>query len=1051
MGSGRTHFEAIGPLEEFTSEPVRPDKRLDAMRYFQQLDTKHRTDFFALSFFVADDKGQYEVYSEEFIKSCSSIDLSGAQLKALDILALNLHWLLIKNDPRSEMKYNHRTLFQYNESGTVKGPNLEALLETAVSDYSPLRRLIHAISYGETLNKCPMDPDKIKKDPYWSKLYVTTFAISDIIRHLRSRGPGMIKEAVSYVLRSFNVHNSVHGFLCQLGLSTSKKTSTRRQKEQYAEKLKEGLDTLALGQYDYLSALCDNMGFFQGGASSGYLQMILMIFVKHSAEDLVDSGAYLDPSADLSHIADVCEWIKAEDAFLDLVEKDQASYDNVIKVATTDIENLCGVVLAGCAPILALIQKGEFPSRESIEESLLKNECAFVHGVDENLGMALPDSVHVVDVDRLSTSSAQRSHLASNSATAEAYDADFAKTEVLCELVSYIEKISNSVLAKKPFTAIEKKLAQSKQDPLLRSVGPNIGCDGKPAKTLLQSTFAQGVLPTSGDFHVLVNGAKALCRLHSRPVLRAFAMAWRETEGRLNFLLDNPGDPRLLLTEVKGMLRGIWADATKSFVNLKLSGIGPGDSVQVNAVDVWDHMRQRAKEYATVHLVLQIFPLLGILDLLMQAEIRGDAEMVMSVTRLIHPICCADNKTGYIFLNAEKLTRWFAMSDREKALHEKHIMFRKTKHGHFQFHDRCCEEGVFHVRWSKQKKVKGTRKSFIAGVLEEVMLLDDKLDVRSFVKNEAELPDSERGRRVHRLKKMELESYLYSNDLNLWGRGPPRKVPGSPWIKRKEKQPTEGWPTVDPATEAGLLDLTGSYRITPSLLIHLSLGEKRSEQEYCRDRLGDTSVKVSLQSRVDPDPANAEDKQQRKMDGHLTFDLALLGKRSGPLSIAELKADFNNLNSTLADAEQLPKVVAGNKKSWAEAVIQLREKLAGGHKEEWQASRREELEREMGAAVSSVSEDNRKKEIDLGYYNFSETATKQFFSIRKYSFDKPFLDESEEDESETENEDETPPMFNSQMTDMMSTPSTGPFAESFCRHSSRALLHKLKEKHRRDL
>jgi hypothetical protein len=343
MGSGRTHFEAIGPLEEFTSEPVRPDKRLDAMRYFQQLDTKHRTDFFALSFFVADDKGQYEVYSEEFIKSCSSIDLSGAQLKALDILALNLHWLLIKNDPRSEMKYNHRTLFQYNESGTVKGPNLEALLETAVSDYSPLRRLIHAISYGETLNKCPMDPDKIKKDPYWSKLYVTTFAISDIIRHLRSRGPGMIKEAVSYVLRSFNVHNSVHGFLCQLGLSTSKKTSTRRQKEQYAEKLKEGLDTLALGQYDYLSALCDNMGFFQGGASSGYLQMILMIFVKHSAEDLVDSGAYLDPSADLSHIADVCEWIKAEDAFLDLVEKDQASYDNVIKVATTDIENLCGV------------------------------------------------------------------------------------------------------------------------------------------------------------------------------------------------------------------------------------------------------------------------------------------------------------------------------------------------------------------------------------------------------------------------------------------------------------------------------------------------------------------------------------------------------------------------------------------------------------------------------------------------------------------------------------------------------------------------------------
>jgi hypothetical protein len=102
---------------------------------------------------------------------------------------------------------------------------------------------------------------------------------------------------------------------------------------------------------------------------------------------------------------------------------------------------------------------------------------------------------------------------------------------------------------------------------------------------------------------------------------------------------------------------------------------------EMSAADVVEHMLVRAKLYPAVHLFVLTFPIAGLTFMLRNAESAGDTEAYLGCLRILNQVCASSHMTGYVFNITEFFVDWFCMSDAEREITGRALLFRKTSNG----------------------------------------------------------------------------------------------------------------------------------------------------------------------------------------------------------------------------------------------------------------------------------------------------------------------------------------------------------------------------------
>jgi septum formation inhibitor MinC len=249
-----------------------------------------------------------------------------------------------------------------------------------------------------------------------------------------------------------------------------------------------------------------------------------------------------------------------------------------------------------------------------------------------------------------------------------------------------------------------------------------------------------------------------------------------------------------------------------------------------------------------------------------------------------------------------------------------------------------------------------------------------------------------------------MEAFLYSCDLNLWGEGPPRYVPSTPWKNRKDLDPDD-WETVDPDINK-LKNLTGDRSVNPYTLFWLRTGMERSLEYFTvflkNGSLSDpdrSETKVSL-ALLNPDAEAVGKASADKLRRWVSVDSAFLMKRT-VISVKELKKDLKHLNSQIPDKKNKIKPKENDdgkvkKDQIVAAVIEARRYLIA-LETDWKEKRVAEIHDTAQLQVASsgqqaveLSTAEIEKELDSQYYSFNDTDAREKYSKHddyQYEFD----------------------------------------------------------------
>jgi len=208
-------------------------------------------------------------------------DYNQDELIVLESLAVMLNMLLIIND-------KHWTKKQFHPRGD---PSAKAWKKVFMDDYSPLHRFVHSLGTAAFLREMPIDVEV--RNPRWESCNATTFAVTDMLRFIRSEKPGLVKSTVTNVLRAYKVDTAVFDCLNPIGVSTSSKTATRYQQYQFAQELRQGGVETNRTRHDFVALLFDNIGYKRGGKKPGYLQFVPLFWMFLTHAELLSLGVYV--------------------------------------------------------------------------------------------------------------------------------------------------------------------------------------------------------------------------------------------------------------------------------------------------------------------------------------------------------------------------------------------------------------------------------------------------------------------------------------------------------------------------------------------------------------------------------------------------------------------------------------------------------------------------------------------------------------------------------------------------------------------------------------
>jgi hypothetical protein len=169
-----------------TSELMEPDKTEDPVRYHQRMADRElesgsagADNFIGFSLTMCKDR-HVTVLSEMDPYGGDCNDWGEEQRHLLENIFQNFHHLLRTNEGQRQR--------QGDINPHCAPPTAQGLRSLGSNDYSPLHRMIFMMAYGEPLRKyTSFDPHA----PRFQKLVITTFAVTDMLRNVRTEKQGV--------------------------------------------------------------------------------------------------------------------------------------------------------------------------------------------------------------------------------------------------------------------------------------------------------------------------------------------------------------------------------------------------------------------------------------------------------------------------------------------------------------------------------------------------------------------------------------------------------------------------------------------------------------------------------------------------------------------------------------------------------------------------------------------------------------------------------------------------------------------------------------------
>ena len=195
-----------------------------------------------------------------------------------------------------------------------------------------------------------------------------------------------------------------------------------------------------------------------------------------------------------------------------------------------------------------------------------------------------------------------------------------------------------------------------------------------------------------GGFHFYLETLRMTNKL-LRDICGSFVKQWRDTPGKVNWILD-PGDPNDLELELIPFAAALYRNAADN-----LSKIRGSQSLSPSEVD--RHIVNRAKEHDLVMAVLMFQRLVTVTFMIRDSEKsgdKGDLDLFISGVRYALLLFCVTNARKYVRICMEFLTWWSCASDAEKVLFREFIYTKKSSRGKPIWADRCVEWMVKHLR-----------------------------------------------------------------------------------------------------------------------------------------------------------------------------------------------------------------------------------------------------------------------------------------------------------------------------------------------------------------
>lgn len=898
-------------------------------------------------------------------------------LQTLEGIGVFLHSMLITQD-----KLRNKPRMTATKSGAPKYdnvPTINGIRSIAIQDYSPLHRFVFSLAYGDYLRKYNLcNPDTGDRDTgvdqnkniYHNRLICQTWVVTDMMRHIRNANHGEVKAIVTAHLEANNVNKTVFELLNNLGVTMSYSTKLRESYRAVADNLQKGIDKIfKMDRHSVLQALFDNVGYRMSGGfeNVGYLQMTILITAMIPREKLVEWGIYYK---DPKNPDGVLKCRERKEWELER-KKDDVDFETVMAPTDKDYDNLALTMTSIIDQILSMVHRGTMMSHSDAQDLLSDNIYEWIHEIPDPVTRQCP----IPDDNNNKSTHFERNHAIVD----RAMQMDLGKKETCVKLGNYMERLKETNLAQRPAEGWEDVRPISKDIPIM------LACDGQLAGQIQRLKMTNEIQTQTivAGFHLSLSAYKALGKLFAETHLKDFFKCWRKSDKQLKWVLD-PGDLNQVEEELTMMMMGILSDATFHCVNKKKreAGDSRSASVDVSSTDVIDHIIKRAIEYPMVHTVTMTFPIFCLLTMLQNAERNADAEAYNGIMRLLVNVFASAHQTGYVYLITRYFVNWYCASEAEREITAKGYLFKKTVNGRNIFCDRFVEWTVRYLRQTTGKKALSRNYSQV--VERACAFLNERCKIKKQAKKSSN-EDTESERNGLKLDKVFMESFLYSNDLNLWGEGPPRYVPGKPFAKRAANQN----PSYSHAGPDELKGINGTP-LNDSIFFFRSIGSQRCKEYFEKfeieqdlrnqERPEKEGVGVPL-TLIEPLASAANATAQDRLDRWTSVDKEFL-EQKGIYTVKELQVELKYLNDLLESHEIVKVKSNANKPTWVDGVIKAR-KVLMKKDPGWKANRTRE---KTPCDLIQATRAKREEELSHKFFSFVGTTSYESSRAKTYTF-----------------------------------------------------------------
>ena len=590
-------------------------------------------------------------------------------------------------------------------------------LELKVFSRIPFLHALHSLSTGRP--NIDEEYDKIlnaKSDTSFQNQYLAAAAASDILLRSNDKKPNLFQLMFGQCLESHSTSKDFKQLCSAFQLAPSAKFSMKARSQKYQKSLQKGLKA---SSRDLVAILSDNIGFKQKGKHASYDQWTVTNIIVILEKALIDAGIYCDddPGKRLSRSPN-CIWQDAIDSAKGNDDEVKKLIDTIVGLNQEDYERLAESVMEDIRLALdysGLLQHNnsaiigrKLPRLDRICNQATRDAC------DKALRTSEPKRKQTNATKTRSTSVTIPRHTApgdmSLSGVEESknrYDLNNALLEPLHENLG--ENVTQYKLMKYVLDFSKNQVDEFNNEEHPPNVDRPVaedfvcfGCDGQPAAAchIAQAQSAidgDGDLPphlfvSPGGFHTVMKILNANGELFE-DVLRDFVSAWRNTIDKQNWFLW-PTDPRQ-----RKMEQPILALAHNVVAAVNLSESRGG--ADVSAVEVYEFMLERAKEYPICMLVLLEQRLAAIAKMMENASRigeRGSVELFLTAVKFAMRVFAMTHKTDYMRLTCNILLWWHCASDLQKKLYSSFIFTQLTSKGTSVFHDLFVELSVKDIR-----------------------------------------------------------------------------------------------------------------------------------------------------------------------------------------------------------------------------------------------------------------------------------------------------------------------------------------------------------------